>query len=54
MEVTVQLLHIMASSWELTSGELVYREGDPAYIPHVYYAPNYKWANTWQISFERR
>ena len=33
-------------SWELTSGELVYREGEPAYIPHVYYAPNYKWANT--------
>ena len=31
------------SSWELTSGELVYREGDPAYIPHVYYAPNSKW-----------
>ena len=31
------------SSWELTSGELVYLEGDPAYIPHVYYAPNYKW-----------
>lgn len=31
------------SSWELPSGELVYREGDPAYIPHVYYAPNYKW-----------
>lgn len=30
-------------SWELTSGELVYQEGDPAYIPHVYYAPNYKW-----------
>ena len=30
-------------SWKLTSGELVYREGDPAYIPHVYYAPNYKW-----------
>lgn len=30
-------------SWELTSGELAYREGDPAYIPHVYYAPNYKW-----------
>lgn len=30
-------------SWELTSGELVYREGDPANIPHVYYAPNYKW-----------
>ena len=30
-------------SWELTNGELVYREGDAAYIPHVYYAPNYKW-----------
>ena len=30
-------------SWKLTSGELVYREGDPAYIPNVYYAPNYKW-----------
>lgn len=30
-------------SWKLTSGELVYLEGDPAYIPHVYYAPNYKW-----------
>ena len=30
-------------SWKLTSGELVYREGEPAYIPHVYYAPNYKW-----------
>ena len=34
------------SSWELTSGELVYLEGDPAYISHVYYAPNYKWSNT--------
>ena len=31
------------SSWELTSGELVYLEGDPADISHVYYAPNYKW-----------
>ena len=31
------------SSWELASGELVYLEGDPAYISHVYYAPNYKW-----------
>ena len=30
-------------SWELTSGELVYLEGYPAYISHVYYAPNYKW-----------
>ena len=30
-------------SWELTSGELVYLEGNPAYISHVYYAPNYKW-----------
>ena len=31
------------SSWELASGELSYLEGDPAYIPHVHYAPNYKW-----------
>ena len=31
------------SSWELASGELSYLEGDPAYISHVYYAPNYKW-----------
>ena len=30
-------------NWKLTSGELVYLEGDPAYIPYVYYAPNYKW-----------
>ena len=22
---------------------MAYREGDPAYIPHVYYTPNYKW-----------
>ena len=34
------------SSWKLTSGELVYLEGDPAYISHVYYAPNYKCSNT--------
>ncbi len=32
-------------SWELTSGKLNYREGDAAYIPHVYYAPNYKWVS---------
>ena len=30
------------NNWELASGKLVYLEGDPAYIPHVYYAPNYK------------
>ena len=30
-------------NWELTSGTLVYKEGDPAYVSHVYYAPNYKW-----------
>ena len=31
--------------WELKSGTLVYREGDPAYIPHVYYAPDYEWVS---------
>ncbi len=31
------------NGWKLTSGTLVYKEGDPAYVPHVYYAPNYKW-----------
>ena len=31
------------SNWELASGELSYLEGDPAYIPHVFYAPTYKW-----------
>lgn len=28
------------SKWELTSGELSYKEDE---VPHVYYAPNYKW-----------
>lgn len=32
-------------SWVLTNGELAYKEGDPAYIPHVYYAPNYRWVS---------
>ena len=31
------------SSWELTSGELSYKEGEVPTFPHVYYAPNYKW-----------
>ena len=29
------------NGWELTKGKLVYKEGDPAYVPHVYYAPDY-------------
>ena len=32
------------NSWELSSGELAYRESDP-YLLRVYYAPNYKWVN---------
>ena len=31
------------SSWELTSGELSYKEDEVSTFPHVYYAPNYKW-----------
>ena len=31
------------SSWELTSGELSYKEDEYPTFPHVYYAPNYKW-----------
>ena len=29
--------------WELTSGELAYKEDEVPTFPHVYYAPNYKW-----------
>lgn len=31
------------SSWELTSGELSYKEDEVPTFSHVYYAPNYKW-----------
>ena len=31
------------SSWELTSGELSYKEDEYPTFPYVYYAPNYKW-----------
>ena len=31
------------SKWELTSGELSYKEDEVPTFPHVYYAPNYKW-----------
>lgn len=31
------------SSWDLTSGELSYKEDEVPTFPHVYYAPNYKW-----------
>ena len=31
------------SKWELTSGELSYKEDEYPTFPHVYYAPNYKW-----------
>ena len=31
------------SSWELTSGELSYKEDEVPTFPHVYFAPNYKW-----------
>lgn len=31
------------SKWELTNGELAYKEDEYPTFPHVYYAPNYKW-----------
>ena len=31
------------SSWVLASGELSYKEDEVPTLPHVYYAPNYKW-----------
>ena len=31
------------NKWELTSGEPAYKEDEVPFIPHVYYAPNYKW-----------
>ena len=31
------------SNWELTSGELSYKEDEVPTFPHVYYTPNYKW-----------
>ncbi len=33
------------SNWELASGELSYKEDEVPTFPHVYYSPNYKWAN---------
>ena len=31
------------NKWELTNGEPAYKEDEVPSIPHVYYAPNYKW-----------
>jgi len=31
------------SSWELTAGELAYKEDEVPTFPHLYYAPDYKW-----------
>lgn len=39
-------------NWELTSGTLVYKEGDPAYVSHVYYAPNYKWGESGNLELK--
>ena len=31
------------NNWDLTSGELAYKENEVPTFPHVYYAPEYKW-----------
>ena len=38
--------------WELKSGTLIYREGDPAYVPHVYYAPDYTWGSSGKLALK--
>ena len=38
--------------WELKSGTLVYKEGDPAYVPHVYYAPGYTWGSDGKLALK--
>ena len=37
------------NGWELTKGKLVYKEGDPAYVSHVYYAPGYTWGSDGEL-----
>ena len=33
------------SEWELTDGELAYKEDEYPTFPHLYYAPDYEWAS---------
>ena len=40
------------NGWELTKGKLVYKEGDPAYVPHVYYAPDYTWGSDGKLELK--
>ena len=40
------------NGWELTKGKLVYKEGDPAYVPHVYYAPGYEWGSDGKLALK--
>ena len=40
------------NGWVLTKGKLVYKEGDPAYMPHVYYAPSYTWGSDGKLALK--
>ena len=40
------------NGWELTKGKLVYKEGDPAYVSHVYYAPGYTWGSDGKLALK--
>ena len=40
------------NGWGLTKGKLVYKEGDAAYIPHVYYAPGYEWGSDGKLELK--
>ena len=40
------------NGWGLTKGKLVYKEGDPAYVPHVYYAPDYTWGSDGKLELK--
>ena len=40
------------NGWGLTKGKLVYKEGDPAYVPHVYYAPGYEWGSDGKLALK--
>lgn len=40
------------NGWGLTKGKLVYKEGDAAYVPHVYYAPGYTWGSDGKLELK--
>ena len=40
------------NGWGLTKGKLVYKEGDAAYVPHVYYAHGYTWGSDGKLELK--